>query len=51
MNRTVATLAIALGLAFALSAGILLTLGHGLAAALCTATSIALGMRAYREPA
>ena len=51
MNRTAATVAISLGLALALAAGILFTSGHGLAATFCTAASIALGLRAYREPA
>lgn len=50
MERSLATLAIAVGLAFALAGGILLTSGHGLAAACCISASIALGLRAYREP-
>jgi len=50
MERSLATLAIAAGLALALAGGILLTSGHGLAAACCISASIALGLRAYREP-
>lgn len=50
MERSLAILAIAVGLALALAGGILLTSGHGLAAACCISASIALGLRAYREP-
>jgi hypothetical protein len=50
MERSLATLAIAVGLALALAGGILLTSGHGLAAACCISATIALGLRAYREP-
>jgi hypothetical protein len=50
MERSLATLAIAVGLALALAGGILLTSGHGLAATCCISATIALGLRAYREP-
>jgi hypothetical protein len=51
MKRTSATIAVAFGLASALAGGILLTSGHGLAAAACAVASVALGLRAYHEPA
>lgn len=43
-------LEIALGLIFALAAGSLAMSGHGLAAALCALTTIALGIHAYSRP-
>lgn len=50
MNRTAATITIAIGLGLALAAGTLFALGHGLAATLCLMVTITCGVYAFRQP-
>lgn len=50
MNRSAATLTIALGFGLAIAAGALFASRHGLAATVCLMATIACGVYAFRQP-